>query len=174
MGQTRAPAPYRLDELGWLQFERLCDLVLERDAAAEGLTWRGRADVGRVALADDGVTLAPRALRLPGPLAVAVVWVRSLSTPENRLGHLFAGVLALPSQLGFWFDRVLVLTNLDAGGAEQALAERFTEVTQFVVLGARELGQSLDRDPALRGTMPSLLGLRDLEPLIDTQARGRG
>lgn len=54
VGQASA---YRLDELGWLQLERLCDLVLEKEAGLTELVWRGHADRGRVALADDDVVL---------------------------------------------------------------------------------------------------------------------
>ena len=33
-----------LDELGWLQFERLCELVLEADAGIDPTRWEGSAD----------------------------------------------------------------------------------------------------------------------------------
>ena len=34
---------YRLDELGWLQFERLASLVLEAEAGLRDLDWQDRA-----------------------------------------------------------------------------------------------------------------------------------
>jgi hypothetical protein len=37
---------YRLDQLGWLQFERLCPLVLEAEAGLAELAWSGHADTG--------------------------------------------------------------------------------------------------------------------------------
>ena len=40
---------YRLDELGWLQFERICELLLEADGGVGGASWIGHADRGRVA-----------------------------------------------------------------------------------------------------------------------------
>ena len=61
--------PLPFDELGWLQFERLCSLVLERESGLTELDWFGHADEGRVALAE-------RRVRLPGAFAVAVVRVR--------------------------------------------------------------------------------------------------
>ncbi len=158
---------YRLDELGWLQFERLCGLVLAHEAGVTDLTWLGRADRGRVALVDTDVLLERAGLRLRGPLAVAVVWVRPSLVQAERLTQLFAGAWSVPSELGFWFERVLLLTNLDTGEAQAALARRFGEEREFTVLGARELGDSLDRHPALRAAMPSVLGLRDLGALID-------
>lgn len=55
---------YRLDELGWLQFERLCSLVLAQEAGLADLTWLGRADRGRAALVDADVVLAASDARL--------------------------------------------------------------------------------------------------------------
>jgi hypothetical protein len=157
---------YRLDELGWLQFERLCTMVLGQEAGVRGLTWLGRADRGRVAMVDSDVVLERAGLRLPGPLAVAVVWVRPSLTQTERLTYLLTGAWSVPSELGVWFERVLVVTNLDSREAQTALKERFGSEREFAVLGARELGESLDRHPALRAAMPSVLGLRDLGALI--------
>jgi hypothetical protein len=168
-----ATGPYRLDELGWLQFERLCELVLGHEAGLEEVTWRGRADRGRVALLDDGVVLGRRKLRLAGPIPVALVWVRPSPSHVERLADLVTGASAVPSELGFWFDRVLLLTNLDAGEAGEALARRLGSQTQFTVLGARELGESLDHLPAVRAAMPSVLGLRELDALIAPEVRER-
>jgi hypothetical protein len=173
MPDTSAVGPYRLDQLGWLQFERLCGLVLEREAGLTDLTWQGRGDSGRVALVESDVTLGQPAVRLTGPLAVAVVWVRHDPPGPHQLANLFAGALAVPSELGFWFERVLVLTNLDGQAAQRSLAQRFRQVSRFVVLGASELGESLDRHPELRAAMPSLLGLRDLDPLLTADVRER-
>ncbi len=167
-----AIAAYRLDELGWLQFERLCGLVLAREAGLVDVTWLGRADRGRVALVDSGLELAAAGVRLRGPLAVAIVWARPGMSVSEQLIHLFDGMAAVPAELGFWFERVLVLTNLDAVRARAALARRFENV-EFTVLGASELGQSLDRHPAVRAAMPSVLGLRDLEALIAPEVRAR-
>src|SRR5690348_13986077 len=161
---------YRLDEIGWLQFERLCGMVLDEEAGVRDVTWLGRADRGRVAMVDTDVVIEPAGLRLRGPLAVAVVWVRPSLVPAERLTHLFAGCWSVRSELGVWFDQVLVLTNLGDRGAEDALVRQFAEVKQFAVIGAAELGQSLDRCSELRAALPSVLGLRDLEPLIAADA----
>jgi hypothetical protein len=166
-----ATGPYRLDELGWLQFERLCALVLAAEAGLADLTWQGRADRGRVAMVDCDVVLSGARTGLQGPVAVVVAWVRPGFWVSERLIQLVAGVSAVPAELGVWFERVLVLTNLDAGLADRELGERFKEVKQFAVLGAGELGESLDRHPELRAAMPSVLGLRDLSALIAPDAR---
>ena len=168
-----ASAPYGLDELGWLQFERLCGLVLAQEAGLVDITWLGRADRGRVALIDAGLRLGAAGHRLRGPLAVAVVWVRPGRPESERLTDLFAGVCAVPSELGFWFDRVVVLTNLEGSAARDGLGEKFGKARGFTVFGASELGEILDRHAELRAAMPSVLGLRDLGALIDPDARKR-
>jgi hypothetical protein len=57
-----AGSPYRLGELGWLQFERLCSLLLEAEAGLSDLRWRGRPDAGRIALVDDEIVLRDRGI----------------------------------------------------------------------------------------------------------------
>jgi hypothetical protein len=71
-------------------------------------------------------------------------------------------------------DRVtVVVTNLDRRAAEDALTGSLYPLQHFAVLGADELSESIDRHPALRLAMPSLLGLRDLAPLIPASLRER-
>jgi hypothetical protein len=173
MADSSMVGSYRLDELGWLQFERLCELVLEREAGVADLTWRGHGDRGRVALADANVVLSHPHRRMREPVAMAVVWLRAGMSPAHRLSLLLSRILAVPSELGFWFERVLVLTNIDGEEAERELALRFPDVKRFVVLGSREISATLDRHPDLRAAMPSVLGLRDLGPLIAAGARDR-
>jgi hypothetical protein len=169
-GPFTTPA-YRLDELGWLQFERLCDLVLEREARLTDLTWLGTADRGRVAVVDRDVVLEQPAARLTGPVAVAVLWVRPDPSLLKRPRRLIDKAGFVRSELADWFERVLVLTNLDGPEAHDVLSRGFSEIAQLVVLGPDELGRSLDRYPDLRAALPSVLGLRDLEPLISPEAR---
>src|SRR5690348_9203611 len=95
---------YRLDELGWLQFDRLCSLLLEADAGLSDLRWRGRSDVGRVALADQQVVLASPRIRLNGPVTVAVIWARDELDPGLRLLEFDVRAASL---LGEFEDRLL-------------------------------------------------------------------
>jgi len=58
--------------------------------------------------------------------------------------------------------RLLLLTNLTATRARRAMRNQVGAMLgKSVVLGAREIGASLDRHPRLRAAMPSVLGLRD-------------
>ncbi len=164
-------SPYRLDELGWLQFDRLCSLVLDAEAGLSDLRWRGHSDTGRVALVDEQVVLPDRRIRVQGPVTVAVIWVRDERVVESRLLEFTDRVARLPAEFE---ARLLLLTNLDGAEALEALRhQRFAQLERLVVLGAREIGASLDRDPGLRAAMPSVLGSRDLGPLIDSDVRRR-
>jgi hypothetical protein len=157
---SQGSSSYRLDELGWLQFERVCSLLLAADAGLSELRWIGHADTGRVALVPGPIGLAAQEVRLDGPVTVAVVWVAEDESPERRRVSLVGRVVAL----GSWCEeQVIVLTNLDGGAARTALERQsWSEHRTTVVLGDRELGEILDLHAGARAAMPSVLGLRDL------------
>ena len=167
-------SPYRLDELGWLQFDRLCSLLLEAEAGLCGLRWRGRGDSARVAVVDGTVAVRHRGIKLDGPVTVAVVWVRG-GPLEGRFAELSDRVVLLSADNGLGpGDRLLVLTNLDGADSLEALREHAGSRGQrAVVLGAGEISDALDRDAGLRLAMPSVLGLGDLGALIEPDVRGR-
>lgn len=151
-----------------MQFERVCSLLLGADAGLSGLVWMGHADQGRVGSVE-GAVAAGRETQLEGPVSVVVVWVAQDESARRRLATLVTRVAALHS----WCeDRVLLLTNLDGGSVRTALKrESWSEHRTIVVLGARELSEGLDRHSSVRAAMPSLLGLRDLTPLVSANAR---
>lgn len=168
-------SPYRLDELGWLQFDRLCSLVLEVEAGLLDLSWRGQSDTRRVATVEERVVLRGQGVRLDGPVSVAVVWVRNdRALPERwaEFADRMATLLVEP-ELSLE-DELLMLTNLDAGDAVLRLQdEPFLQGRRLALVGAGDIAASLDRHPELRVALPSVLGLRDLDPLIDADVRGR-
>ena len=173
-GSSQKRARYRLGALGWLQFERLASLVLDAEAGLGGPEWRDRAHRRRTAWVDGPVVLPGMGVRLPGPVAVAVVWV-----PASSRGRRLSGFAArLAGAIGDLEppepDRLLVITNLDEAAAAQALREQPLGVAgRVAVLGASGLSDALDRHPVVRSAMPSVLGLRDLAPLIREDVRAR-
>ncbi|HZU40925.1 MAG TPA: hypothetical protein VE992_07720 [Solirubrobacteraceae bacterium] len=170
------PAAYALDALGWLQFERLCARVLAAESGdptlSAAMRWHGHADRGRVSEVEESLALPTARRRIRGPLAVAIVWVPGGPPAQARVSELVVGVAAVRARLDAWPERVLVLTNLAAQDCAEALAAHYDGVA-FTVLGARELGRCLDRHASLRATVPSVLGLRDLDGLIAPEARAR-
>jgi hypothetical protein len=163
-------APYRLDELGWLQFERLCIELLALEAGLERPQWTGRADDGLWTVVPGGLVLSTRQVRLPGPTLVAVAWagpdrVASPAVPA-RLRESVAGMLrkarSSPRSL-------LLLTNL---GHDAEVATEFPEL-EGVSFGPEELSVILDARPELRRRVPSVLGVRNLDDLIEADVATR-
>ena len=77
MRRMNVPEPaYRLEELGWAQFERLCQELVGADARLAPGDWRGRADRTATALSPEGLTIPGEARMLSGPALVAAMWVR--------------------------------------------------------------------------------------------------
>jgi hypothetical protein len=67
-----------LDQLGWLQFERLCELVLEAEAGVDPGRWNGAADWAREFISDEPLRLGGR--ELAPPVSVRCVWRREDGT----------------------------------------------------------------------------------------------
>jgi hypothetical protein len=123
-----------LEELGWLQFERLCELVLEADAGIDPTRWEGSADQVREFVHEDelqvrGRTLAP-------PVLIRCLWRRGdeVSEPPDR----FASVVTFTNHAG-------------------------CEIGD-VVYGEAELLDAIRRLPALRFKLPSVLSLDAAPP----------
>jgi len=171
-----SPAPYRLDQLGWLQFERLCSLVLDccGGEAASRLAWHGHADDARIALLEEPFELDGHA-RVAAPALMAVVWAPARPALRDRLIEVALRVAALLDERGSRAEgRIVLLTNLDGERVRQTLvALDIVPARRAVVVGAVEVGALLDREPRLRTALPSVLGLRDLTPLIAPELRER-
>ncbi|MHB1539295.1 MAG: nSTAND3 domain-containing NTPase [Solirubrobacteraceae bacterium] len=165
---------YELDSLGWLHFQELCELLLDLEAETEPRSWRGSAENGRGALLSGRLRAPALDLDLPGPVAIAVAWVRpgSPALPGLALRNAVAhAVRTLPHA------QLLVLTNLERGAAREALACGPIAGDAFeaadAILGASEISRCLERNATLRARLPSVLGLRDLPDLVAEVRRTR-
>jgi hypothetical protein len=163
---------YRLDQLGWLQFERLAALVLEAEAGLHDLDWVDRAYRGRVARVEGPLVLAGAGVRLPGPAVVVVAWIPDRLALPGRCSALVGLLVGWAADLGLGSaDRVLVITNLDAKAAGSALSGALAaSLGRVVVVGAHELSESLDRHPAPSLAEQIIVRLRHLVPESATWA----
>ena len=164
---------YAFSRLGFLQFEQLCELLLELEGGVSAGAWVGEADRLRSVLS--GTPLEPPLTGsvMPAPVLLQCAWIRS-----GDWNDLLHAVRALVSRRPEDFSAAasfVLLTNLDVPSwFEQAVARLVGPgVVQVGVLGSGELGARLDGRVELRRAMPSLLGLRDLDPLIEPEAAGR-
>jgi hypothetical protein len=164
---------YQLDELGWLQFERLCELVLRAEAGLTVQGWRGRADECRRVRVSEPLVINGHGPER-GPVEVALFWCRG----ERSVGG------ALPELAERWGNLVedleveglahfVVCLNADAEDAQAVFRPAMPPGVRLTVLGSQELAASIDAHPEIRAALPSLLGLRDLGPLIGEGSHAR-
>jgi hypothetical protein len=158
---------YDLDRLGWLQFEQLCTLLLELEGGIPAHAWAGGADRCRAVLS--GTPLRPPlvSVELPAPVLVQCAWQRPaenrrLADATVRLAEQRADDVALAESL-------LVLTNAELDPRDEAQLNEWLARPNVKVaaLGRSGLGARLDARSELRRAMPSVLGLRDPDGLID-------
>lgn len=142
---------YDLVRLGWLQFERLCDLLGEGELGIGPAEWTGDADRGREMTVSGAVELG--GIRLAGPVLVRVAFVRDTIAPPY-LFELLAGPRPVPGLAQ------LVLTNRVLAPPEHAQVAKRAGPDAAVLDGAA-LGALIDARPALRRALPPLLGLRE-------------
>jgi hypothetical protein len=145
---VESAAPFRLDELGTLQFERLCvELLRLETGGADSRPW------GLSLVLGDGVDV-PVGGRLEGPTLVLVVWLRHGSTAPSAQQRLRAVVEDAFDGRG---DRparsLLLLSNVAA--ARNAVPA----TVAAVVLGPEELWRLYASAPAVRFRVPSALGV---------------
>jgi hypothetical protein len=158
---------YDLDRLGWLQFQQLCAHVLELDAGVEPEAWQGDADETRTVVLDAG--LGPPLLSAPVRERVLVhcAWLQPGSPSHMALA---LGRLSLDHlhDLRGLRSYVLMANGIVPDDWPPPEEKGLTvEVIDSPALCAR-----IDARPELRLAMPSLLGLRDLGPLIAPEAAG--
>jgi len=164
---------YAFDRLGFLQFEQLWAAVLELEGGIASDAWLGEADRSRSVLS--GAPIGPPLVGsvLPSPVLVQCAWTRS-TRRKDLLDAVSTLAFHQPEDFSVAASFVL-LTNVD-------VPVRFARTVADVldrsrlrvrVLGPRSLGERVDARAELRRAMPSVLGLRDLGPLIDTVLANR-
>jgi hypothetical protein len=135
---------YRFDELGSLQFERLCLALLEEPLGVSTAEWRETL-AGCAVLLPGGV----EALGLPGPTVAVLVWQTDTDAPRDRLRS------AVQRGLEEWPAieprSMLVLTN--------STSELHLAGPEIRTLGPAELTRLVDRSWSVRLALPSVLGI---------------
>src|SRR5690349_19085389 len=146
-----------LDELGWLQFERLCELVLEADAGVDPAVWEGSADGQRRTVWDAELPLGERTLE--PPVLIRCEWVRDGDTARLE-------ALGDPEKLCLWQPERprSVVTFVNRGPVGPLPVDH-------VVYGERELLEAVRRLPDLPLQLPVVLSLDAVEPDPDALVR---
>jgi hypothetical protein len=147
-------SPFRLDELGSLEFQRLCVALLDLELGGfETRLW------GLSLLVDDGVGGLPR------PTLVLVVWDRrGASAPSARLHDLVEDALADRAQP---VGSLLVVHNVPGHDLPRLPG------VERLVLGPEQLWERFSANASARFRAPSALGVADLDALIAPEVAAR-
>jgi hypothetical protein len=170
---------YRLDDLGWFQFEWLCQSLLKANLGLSVDAWGGHSDWGRDAYASEPLLLSKGASPTAGPFVFQAKFVEEANAagaePFNRIKASVAVEIARIK------DRItagkfqpkgtyILLTNAPVSAAEKkTLAELFkSKLPRLLPLvwGEADISAMLDNAPQIRVAFPQLLGLRDLTELL--------
>lgn len=175
-----AMSRYRLDELGAIQFEWICQTLLKKYCGLEVEAWGGHSDRGNDAFSKVGVRLPGVSGYLPGPVTFQVKFVSNANAVGSKpFGALSKAVSAeitktksRPAKDGLNAAGSYVLlsnTPLSVGSRlkiENQIREAFPK-KKIVVQSADDLCSMLDDAPGIRVAYPQILGLRDLNELLE-------
>ncbi len=170
---------YRLDELGWYQFERLCQALLRSRHGAALEAWGGGSDFGRDAYADGPLYYPDPKRGTEGPFVFQVKFVAGANaTGANWASALTKGVQAELKRIderiddNEW-DMPAVYTLMTNAPVSATARERLKRLIQsklpdsrVFIHSATDIAADLDSSPQVRMAYPQILGLRDLQALL--------
>ena len=164
---------YALERIGWFHFEQLCAALLELEGDVAPLAWAGGSDDCRAVLSGTALAAPLLTRQAPEPVLLVCSWVRS-----GRPGGLLASVDRLLAERSADIavaKSLVILTNVERTAKLEARVRSVLSAPRVKVriLGRAEIGLRLDARAELRRAMPSVLGLRDLDQLIDAEVAAR-
>jgi hypothetical protein len=170
---------YRLDDLGWFQFEWLCQSLLKASVGVGIEAWGGHSDLGRDAYWQDTLPLDGPASNTKGPFVFQAKFVAEAnaagSRPEEVIRsaakleakrikeRITSGSIASPS-VYVLVTKAPLSAKLRTGLCE-ILGEALPQC-RVITWGADDICALLDNAPNIRVAFPQLLGLRDLSDLL--------
>ena len=169
---------YRLDDLGWFQFEELIQSLLKAELGLGIESWGGPGDQGRDAYFDGALPYPTRASD-QGPFLFQVKFVQGANaagaSPNNQLMNAVrAECHRIERRIdhGTWssLGHYVLLTNVRPSGPirnqiQRALLDMDGNMAVHIH-GGPDVCDMLDRNPSLRRSFPQLLSLRDLDSLL--------
>jgi len=170
---------YRLDDLGWYQFEWLCQSLLKTQYGLAVESWGGHSDLGRDAFAAGPLEFPERGHPTAGPFVFQAKFVAGANAagarPESPLlTAVRAECLALKrrgkernaeSIAQYVLMTNVVLSPEMRSQLDMILAPALPKATVHKVDGAA-ICDLLDPLPTLRTAFPQILSLRDISELL--------
>ena len=171
---------YRLDELGWYQFEQLCQSLLQKDYGVAVEAWGGSKDLGRDAYCESSLPFPAKHELTDGPFVFQAKFVENANAPGAKPSGRIK--YAVEAELQKIQDRVesgewprtpnvyCILTNVTPNATlREEMQELVGEVlpnAEFCFLGGKDISAMLDNAANVRCAYPQILSVADLETLI--------
>lgn len=166
---------YRLEELGWYQFENLASALLKAEVGLGLEVWSAPSgDLGRDAYFKGALRFPTHDLS-DGPFVFQVKFSAADDSDSSLRTAVAKEKRAIQSRRGKgeWQDcaHYCLLTNVSLTPTRRTHIEDLLKDVQPAssvhVLGGDDICAILDRHPQIRRSFPQLLGLADLSTLID-------
>jgi hypothetical protein len=182
---------YRLDDLGWWEFERLCQALLQSSYGLVVAAWGGSGDLGRDAYSEADLDFPQRGTPGRGPFVFQAKFVQGANAAGANAGPSLTKAvnaeltrIAKHREAGRWNNpgTYALLTNAPIAPAlRKTLTDEIKQKlvgATIVIAGEADLAAMLADAPAIRTSFPQLLGLQDLSELLisaaghDAEVRG--
>jgi len=170
---------YRLDDLGWFQFEWLAQSLLKADLGIGVESWGGHADRGVDVFSDGPLRFPSKDLDSEGPFVFQVKFVENANAAGAKPRAAVLSAVGKESRRiaerissGDWSEprHYVYVTNacLSANLREKIASTLSSALPECHVhtLGGGDICDLLDQHEALRRSFPQLLSLRDLDEML--------
>lgn len=172
---------YRLDLLGWFQFERLCQTLLTVPYGLAIEVWGGSRDLARDAYTEESLRFPKPDEDQEGPFLFQVKFVEDAAQLGDRaVTRLKAALREEASKITRLMERddgwaqprhYVVMTNCKVGAGKRAAVTKIIgdalPKTQVHLLHEPDLEVMINAAPGVRLSFPQILSLRDLKSLLE-------
>lgn len=171
---------YRLDDLGWYQFEKLLQALLKAELGIAVEAWGGRGDWGRDAYSEDALCFPARSKAQAGPFIFQAKFVSGANAAGARpLAPLRKAIVAEARAIQTRIKKktwrqprhYAMLTNVPMTAVRRkSLGDLLAGVmrgTRIHFLGGDDVCDLIDNNPNLTRSFPEILSLRNLDQLLE-------
>ena len=176
---------YRLDELGWRQFENLLQLLLKQELSIAVQAWGGHSDNGRDAYYTGRLRFPDRQILSEGPFLFQVKFVEEanaagaqpasalISAVRKEVERIERRLRADDKRSADWkaIRHYVLYTNVTLSPSLRSqIEEAFAVVLPACAIhamGGQDVCTLIDRHPTAKRAFPQLLSLRDFDVLLE-------
>lgn len=169
---------YRLDDLGWYQFECMIQALLKAKLGLGIESWAGRADHGRDAFFKGSLEFPTHGKLQEGPFVFQVKFVEEANAaganPRPRILSAVKSEIKLLKIRRTPKDQKIIYSLLTNVTLSPELREKISKLFKDsfplfepVTMGGQDVCDLLDDSPNIRVSFPQILSLRDLDALLN-------